>query len=79
MEPRSETEWRQPVTVIGARYFCVHLEGGGRWVAHPDGQGLQRRWPGGVSAPVWIAVHDGQVVPVVTIEATDPVASEPAC
>jgi hypothetical protein len=72
----------RPPEALGARIFAF------TWTDAPLGQHvLQAKAfdeqgelpPGdaGVSPPVWIAVHDPQNVQVVTIEATDAVASEP--
>jgi hypothetical protein len=69
----------QPPEALGARFFTF------TWADAPVGQHeivakafttAGEIGPSGVSAPVWIAVYDQQVQ-VVTIEATDAVASEP--
>jgi hypothetical protein len=69
----------RPPEALGARIFTL------TWTDAPLGQHILLAkaftaygdvGPLGVSAPVWIAVYD-QYVQVVTIEATDAVASEP--
>ncbi len=65
------------VPALGVRMFTF------TWTDVPLGQhalrakALSADGQTGVSAPVWIAVSDPQAVQVVTLEATDAVASEP--